>query len=415
MKKFLLGCFLLLSVKFIYPANVDVYGTMRLDAWWIRSERFYPGTPDTIIGIDTTMGKDSIPVTTGSILPQGKLGFKFQHNNLTGVVEMGIHYRIYKSLLVKGKDDRELLKSKQEMPFLRKWYVDWAINEIVTFSIGQNYMPSNLLTSKQEFYGGNSFVNSGCLYTGRQPNVQVQVHDPNNIIDFRLGAARSDTFSIRSNDAKDEVKYQCETKLPKFDASFGVNFEKNWFGVRFKCAGGYQKYRFLGINIVEPADEGWQTIESYVIGATSALKFGPVTITENGFYGQNLAAHGVAVGDAFRFWTNSYYSMVFYPIFYSDTLDKKILNGNAFESNTILNVMPWEFLYWEGAFAYITGTHEYRPYSNLWSPQYHWYFQTTGKIMENLKITGEIGQYVFGCFYGGGRYFYWGTALEFEF
>ena len=413
MKKVFVGSYLIIFTTLIYSAEVDIYGKIQMDAWWIRMERFYEGTVDTSINGDTVFSDDSIPVVTGSLFPEGTLGFKFSTDRFIGCIEMGIYSCVYGGELVGNVFEREFLIERKPLPFLKKWYAEWLINDYLGLLFGQDFSPGCFFTSNQAFFGGNSFLNSGCLYTGRHPMLQLSLHDPNRKIEFKIAASPSDTFSLAGNETLETSKYVGERKLPKFEGSFGIELEKNIFSLSFKCAGGYQKYGFVAIHPLPPDKKARRTVEAFVIGATNKVKIGPVSPSVSCFYGQNLGIYGVYVGDPFRWWQISDYIRIFYPVYDPDI--NKILNGRAFEINGILNIQPWEFLYWEGALGYVTGEHDDKRSDVFWFPQYSWYNQISITLLENLKLTGEIGQYIFGPYFGGGRYLYWGMSTRIDF
>lgn len=413
MKKLLVGSYLFLLTTFIYSGDIDIYGKIQMDAWWIRMERFYEGEVDSSISPDNFFSDDSIPVVTGSFFPGGALGFKFSTDRLNGCIELGVHSCIYQGELLGDVFYRQYLKKRKLSPFLKKWYAEWLINDYLGLLFGQDFSPGCFFTSNQAFFGGNSFLNSGCLYTGRHPMLQLSVHDPNKRIEFKIAASPSDTFSFPPNVAMDEYKFVGERKLPKFEGSLGIELEKNILSLSFKFAGGYQKYSFVSIPPDTIAEEARQTVEAFVIGATNKVKIGPVTPSVNCFYGRNLGIYGVYVGDPFRWWQISEYIRIFYPVY--DRGINKIQNGWAFEINGLLNIQPWEILFWEGGFGYVTGGHEDDRCDIFWYPQYSWYNQISITLFENLKLSGEIGQYIFGPYFGGGRYLYWGGGSVIEF
>ena len=69
MKKVFVGSYLIIFTTLIYSAEVDIYGKIQMDAWWIRMERFYEGEVDSSISPDNFFSDDSIPVVTGSFIP----------------------------------------------------------------------------------------------------------------------------------------------------------------------------------------------------------------------------------------------------------------------------------------------------------------------------------------------------------
>ncbi len=416
MKKLLLGSLILLLTASLQAVDVDIYSKINMDAWWIRMERFYEGTVDTSINNDTVFSDDSLPVVSNSLFPSGKFGIKFNNDKITGCIELGVHLNAYKGGYMGGAEtsSRFYLKEYKMQADLSKWYIEWFINDMFTLLIGKSTAPGCFFTSNQAFFGGNSFLNSGCLYTGKRPMLQIAVHDPNNIIEFKFAASKSDTFSMAQNEANDDYRYLGETKLPKLEGSFGLELEKNIFALSFKFAGGYQKYGFVGMHDGLVVDSARTEVHAYVIGATNKIKIGPITPSVSFFYGQNLGIYGVYVGDAFRWWQESNYIRIFYPS-YNPNDKLTINNGRAFAINGVLNVKPIDLFSWEGGFGFVDGDHDYPPFSALWIPSYSWYNQVKFKILDHLEIACEIGQYIFGPYFGGGKYLYWGTGIGIDF
>lgn len=394
-------------------ADFDFYGTIQMDAWWIRMERFYEGTIDTSINGDTVFKDDSIPVVTSSLFPEGKFGIKFNKDRFSGVVEFGIHNNVYRGLLARDVFTREYLKKRKNALTLRKWYAECNLTDFFTLTVGQTYLPGCFIVSNQAFFGGNSFLNSGCLYTGQHPMFQITLGDPDGMFQGKLAFCQSDTFSLAANEANDDYKYVGETKLPKIEGSLGFKLEKGIFSVDTRVAGGFQKYGFVGMNRVIPEKEARTTVEAFVLGFTGAFKVWWFSPSINLFYGKNLGIYGVYVGDAFRWWQESDYIRIFFPSF--DPLKNKMNNGTALEMNAVLNIKPMDLFSVEGGIGYVTGDHDNAAFSHLWNPQVSWYGQTTFTFFEVLDITAELGQYVFGPYFGGGRYLYWGTAMTAEF
>ncbi len=104
-------------------------------------------------------------------------------------------------------------------------------------------------------------------------------------------------------------------------------------------------------------------------------------------------------------------------------------SGQAFETALVLSVKPWDFLSFETGLGGIIGDHEYVKYRERWEKilpdakiwpfnkftSMAWYVQAEATIFEHMKVSPEIGQYIYGPFLGFGRYLYWGfnTIVDF--
>ena len=314
---------------------------------------------------------------------------------------------------------------------MQKWYAEWNISDNFTFLLGQDITPAFFSPSNQTFMGGRGLHSTGCLasgFNGAYPMFQLSIHDADQVFKGKVAVVRVDTTVIEYlNKSGHNVSYLCETGLPKIEGSFGVTIDKEVFGFNGKLSGGIQRYNSVAFQDKIKADDCKVPITSYIFGADIGIKLGPAKLAFDVFTGQNIGAYGVRVGDEWGWWrimdeTDDsrpfYYMKPFYPIHDYDTLgydslgdairDTVLYNSSATELAVVLNIKPWDFLAFEGGGGMVIGEHENENMDKIWDPTYAWYAQMEATLFENLKITPEVGRYLYGPLFGFGRYIYWG-------
>ncbi len=420
----------------------DIYGTVYPSIFWSKTERFYDDTValeiDTIFTtndttLDTTsvdIDSDSIPLYYCTLWPYAKMGFKFNADKIGICVEIGLgHLGAYESM-INSVGVPVLVVRENMVMHLRKFYAEWFITDWMTLLIGQNDGPACFYTSNQALLGGNSFANTGALWTGR--NAMFQLSFGTNLASGELesgflweakaAAIKVDSVAVYVQGKESTFS---ESKFPKFEGSFGLHYENDFFATGCELAGGYQQYTLTAQHKDVLKDKGNKVpVNCYVLGADAKVKLGPVIAAYNFAWGQNLGAYGVYIGNPFV-WRGTGRSDVV-DIFYPKhevvldtngipTDDYELQNGKAMEMCAILNVKPLDWLSFEGGYGYIHAEHGYAKYDSLWNNTHAYYGHVQFKIAEILSVTPEFGQYLYGHKAGYGRFTYWGFELAVDF
>jgi len=416
--------------------DLDVYGKINLGIWYFSPQRYYDDTSlvtiDTIIGNDTIKSVeygqvDSMDLVISNWIPFGAFGVKYNGDKFGVCVQMGTrlamddyHFNGSFSFPKTQKDIRDYIT-------LSKWYIEWYINDNLTLLAGKNLAPTNFFPSNQLFFGGYGFNNTGCLSTGAYPMFQLTIASSNENVKGKLAVIKVDTTAIAvRNSSNKGDDHQCSVKIPKLEGGFSYSFEKGIFSTYGNFAGGFQTYEVVlfqdsGTNMVTSVpdkDDRYLDITSYVIGGDIGFSLGPVSISVDALYGQNLGIYGAFVGDQFGYWRTRDYMTVFFPYHSENPHDSTgwvLLDGTAFEIATVLKIKPKEFISFEGGVGMVFGDHEFHEYSVRFENSFAWYFQTELTVFETLKFTPEVGEYNFGPLKYWGRYFYWGMNMGIDF
>lgn len=442
MKKILI--FLFVSAVFIAQSSAiewDLYGKVASGIWWMKSYKFYDDTIPTEIDpvtgdtVEALYGEDPFPVNNSDFITRGTFGIEAKGDRFSGKVEVGMHVNVYDYRANKENELQYYYEKYNDLIFLKKWYLEWYINDYFSLLAGQDIAPTNFFPSNQWFLCGNGFNNVGCLSTGLNPMIQLSagnqlgVEEPTGFTwKTKLAVVKIDTTNLRikgkgGEDLNgDSIRYYSEVKIPKIEGSFECSAEKGNFGFEGKLAGGYQRFYQLGIHYswFEDGAEKYP-VDAYVMGADLRVKLGKFEVAVDGFYGQNVGCYGAYIGDAFGWWFSSWYMFTLMPILYldpdfPDDEDKyRFLNSNIYEVAAILSFTPVDFLVFEGGAGTVQGTHEFDGYNTQWHPTYAWYAHTRFKILEKLEIIPEVGQYIYGPQFDFGKYAYWGLNTFIEF
>ena len=154
-------------------------------------------------------------------------------------------------------------------PNLRMLYGTWDFGE-GQLLVGQTYTPVCLFYSNQAFGGDAGLLNFGGVYNARRPMLRLSVGD------FKVALVNVHAESDLGTDGGTEVL------LPKLELSYDLKAGP----VGLKFAGGYQTYT------ADP--NGVDEDVSACVGAVGfSVGLGPVTLSGNGYYGQNVGQYGL--------------------------------------------------------------------------------------------------------------------------
>jgi hypothetical protein len=211
---------------------------------------------------------------------------------------MGTHLNMYRSRTDGSFTPPRLEKEASDYITMKKWYVEWYINDYFTLLFGKSITPTNFFPSNQMFWGGYGFNNVGCLSTGAYPLVQLTFKSPQDYIftnEIKAAAIKVDTSVIEIKALSGAgFSYQCESKMPKLEISLKFNVEKGIFSTYGNFATGYQKYTvvlFQGTQNLTKA-KCYLKVPSYVLGGDIGVKVGMVSLAVDAFYGKNIGISG---------------------------------------------------------------------------------------------------------------------------
>ncbi len=438
--------------------DFDFYGKMRLGVWQLRYERSY----DDSVGVDTNVvvrrnvvydsinsrwdttdiyrtvsESDSLAYYNTDFLPHGYLGVNCAINNFDLCFEFGIAKNVNQVRIIGGVTRPRLLGKESMAIYMRKWTINWHINDLISIVFGQDYSPVNFIPSEQVLYTKNSFANTGCVYGGRNPMVQFSL---SNIASggegagftggVKLAAIKPDTVALQFR-GDDLYSSKVDAKMPKLEAKGEINYENNILGAYFGIAGGYNRFSigsYFQSDVIQnriPLDSAKSLVTCYIIAGNACFKVGPVSLDYTLGIGKNPGAYGLFVSPNPWVWRGDQkadITNIFYPKHEvvmdasgGDTGLFKILNSNSTQMAWILKVKPFDWLYFESAFGMVAADHEYEEWEKNWNNVYAYYAQFEFTVAEQLKLTPEFGQYYYGPKMWYGRHTYWGFQVEFGF
>ena len=440
MKKLLIAVFALTIVLPIKAADFDIYGRMSPGLWFNKTEGFYEDsigltidtfftTPigDTTYDTTTIMGADSLPSYYCTLWPYGTLGFRVKSDRISACIEVGIRQGMYEGYI--NSDSKYILLVKEHMSvYAKKFYLEWYINDLITLLIGKNDAPASFFSSNQRLYGDYRFRNAGCLYTGSKAMIQLSMgnglssSDPAEgfLWEAKVAALKVDTAAVMFRDA--DVKIYTEAKMPKFEGSFALHLAKGFMSTDLEVGGGYQQYNMAIHNQNVPVDVSKEKVDCYITGFECGAKIGPVKLSYDWAWGQNVGAYGLEMGNPFIWRAQkdplSDIINIFYPYHEnvttpSDTIIDifEMKNGKAVEMCWILNIKPLEWLALEGGYGYVHAEHEFSGFDKSWNDTRAFYANLQIKIADILEVSPEFGQYLYGKKRGYGRFTYWGAEF----
>ncbi len=437
MKKLLtaiIACAIVLPIK---AADFDIYGRVAPAAWFTKRERFY----DDSIGVDTVTGNaiiesDSLPLYYCTLWPFGEFGFKLNSERIGVCTEFGVRQSVY-SGYISGATSPKFRTRELWAIYTRHFYLEWYINDWVSLLLGKTEAPACFFPSDQRFYGGNSFRNSGALYTGSNTMIQFSFGNdltseevtPSFSWKAKAAAVKVDTAAVKLY-GEDNVK--SESKFPKFEGSFEAQFEKDFFTANLELGGGFQQFimTYKGTQIEYYKSQF--KVNSYVLGYDLGLKVGPVSVAYNWAWGQDLGSYGVEISSPFLWRQVNAPGLsdvqtptlvdIFYPKHFKvvDTTGSgndywELRHGKAVQMCAVLSVKPLKWLSFEGGYGYLHAEHEHPALDTTWEDTHAYYGGLRFKIAEILEVNPEFGQYIYGNEPGFGRMTYWGVELAIVF
>lgn len=428
MKRFCICAVVLFTATSLYAAadlsNFSIYGSVKTGLWWDRYERVTDDTltinqiNDTLF--DTIVGKDPKPYNHFTLLPYGNLGIKYKGDRVGVTFDLGVSSAVKRAYLT-GVTGIALLYSERYFAWVRHFFAEVYLNDFLTLLIGQDFAPTCFITtSNQVYYGENSFLNTGSLYTGRKPMIEFIVgnlkNNPTIGFEAKVAALIVDTCSVQFHQ---QYYPLTNTKLPKLEGGGKIQINSGSFGADLNIVGGYQLYELVLPNEFDPKRQWTQPVNCFVFGAHAGVKVSVVSLKGDFATGKNWGPYGVYIGNPFqeKGVSTSYLTNMFYPI-YSGSLDSQ--NVTQYESKTteadvVLNVKPAKWLSFEGGFGFVHASHGDTALSAKWHDTYAGYFQAELTAWGFLTFTPEGGFYFYGPKKGYGRLIYWGLGTRVDF
>ncbi|MBN2189018.1 MAG: hypothetical protein JW699_06160 [Chitinispirillaceae bacterium] len=430
MKRLFIVSILLLSSAAVSAADLkdfSIYGSVRMGTWLDRVEKF---TSDTINPLTPpfTIGADPHPDFHFNIVPHGKIGLKYRGDNIGATFELYARTALNNAYL-SGFTGFTIYRWEKYYAEIYRFFATWRLNDRLTFLAGQDYVPICFFSSDQMFYDNNSFGNTGSLWGGRKPMLEMiystmgdadaeTTRDASGF-EARLAAIKVDTCSVRYYDQWYPLT---ATKFPKVEASCENKFSGP-VKADIKIAGGFQQYDLVQL-IGDVASGSYDSIQRqpvncYVGGVHAGITFGPMTLMGDFATGQNWGPYGLYIGNPFVFRGHqmSYLVNVYYPSFTPDTIPGGLVENNstATEADVVLRFKALPSLSFETGFGWVHASHTDSTVAANWHDNMAVYFQSVIKVRESVIFTPEIGMYFYGPQEGYGRMMYagFGTRIDF--
>lgn len=445
MKKLLTAIIALAIVLPLKAADFDLYGRVAPAAWFTKRERFY----DDSVGVDTVSGdaiieSDSLPLYYCTLWPFGEFGFKLRSDRINVRAELGVRQSVYSGSITSATSPKFRVRELWAI-YSKHFYLQWIINDWVSLLLGKTEAPACFFSSNQRFYGGNSFRNSGSLYTGSNAMIQFSFGNDLSSADIAPGfswEAKAAAVKIDSaavflyyNEDGEPVplsEVNCDTKFPKFEGSFEAQLEKDFITASLELGGGFQQYQLSYNGGLPQFDKSKMKINSYVLGYDLGIKIGLVRVAYNWAWGQNLGSYGVEISSPFLWRQAKVPGLtdvqtptlvdIFYPKHFIvvDTTGMgnhywEMKHGKAVQMCGVLNVKPLEWLSFEGGYGYVHAEHDHPGLDSTWEDTHAYYAGIQLKIADILEVNPEFGQYLYGNKPGFGRITYWGVELAIVF
>ena len=141
-----------------------------------------------------------------------------------------------------------------------------------TLLVGQSYVPVNIFISNQVFGGDAGLLNTGGVYDGRRPMIQVSFGG------FKVALVEPSVEGVPGD---------VDTTLPKIELAYTFKSDAFTAGV------------VAGYNSVEDDSVGGEDYVSNVIGLWGAVNLGPAYVKMNVFQAVNADNYGLwMMGDA---------------------------------------------------------------------------------------------------------------------
>ena len=148
---------------------------------------------------------------------------------------------------------------------LRLLYASWNFGggELL---VGQAYTPVNYFISNQVYGGDTDMLNTGGIYTGRRPMIQIKTGG------FKIALVEPNTGAVTGYAAADT-----DTSIPKIEASYGFNAGP----LKLALMAMYNSF-----DVVDAANNE-EGVDSYVLGLGFKIPFGAAYVNGNVWIGQN--------------------------------------------------------------------------------------------------------------------------------
>lgn len=424
-------CFSIIAVDF------DFYGELGA-ATWITNRQYVTDDMDYFQNENNEwdsvkVTEDTVPQVYNSMIPVGKFGAKLKSDRFSACIEWNVLKAIhdYADFHVTGT---VLPRTEADYFHLRRWFGELHVGEYFSILTGQEYTPANLfMLSNQKFMDNNNFLNTGGMYTGRKPMIQLRfsnsLSDSPFKYDIKIAGIKIDTsaFTIIVDDNP-----MMNTRLPKFEIGVGFNFDTDIVSILFKLGAGFVNIEYVSTD--GPEKKIRNNVQAMLVGFELAGKVGPVKLSFCSHIGQNEGLYG-------SYWNTNFVSiptmkiqivetrLIFFP--YGKEEDEtgkatgNILNGYSANGGLVLRGEPFEWLGIEAGYSIVRAWHDYNniknpnstavPYTEAWHNIQAFYANLSFELFDCFKVTPEFGLYDYGPKLWYGRLVYAGMDLRFFF
>jgi hypothetical protein len=437
MKRLFLCSILLLSATAMYAADLkdfSIYGSVRVGTWLDKCDKVLDDTlavyVDTNGVVQYITGPDSKPDYHFNIIPYGKFGVKYKSEKIGATFELGIQTALTNGPIIGGATSGFMFSGTEKyFASLRRFFAELFLNEHLTLLVGQDYVPACFITtSNQMFYDNNGFNNTGSLYAGRKPMLEIVYSDLKDAstvgFEAKLAAIKVDTctfpyFSGRSGITYPSRNLQTNSKFPKMEASLEAQLKNDPFMADLKVAGGFQQYliKLILNGVFAPDSQKTDPVNCYVMGFHGGIKVSSASLQADFALGQNLGPYGVYIGNPFVYrGMGTDLGVIAYPFYGVDSLGElKRSESKIREADIIAGFKASSWLSFEGGMGWVHASLGDQPINDRWHDTWAGYFQAEVKIMDQVTVTPEIGEYYFGPRLYYGRILYAGLGICVDF
>jgi hypothetical protein len=267
----------------------------------------------------------------------------------------------------------------------RRLYATWKFADDWGLKIGKDFTPISFFLSGQVFNNDSNLQFLGEAYGARRGQLAVE---------GQLGPGMLKVALIdQTTNTLDQPNATTETILPKFEASYQMNFTDE---ISAHAFGGYQTY-----SVKYPGAFGGTSdfsVDAWVVGAGADLNFGPFFVKPQVSYYQNGAAAGWLQNNYLPFSTsgfvaniNSVYGTDLQVIGGNDVLDAKNLMAML-----VLGFKPTDSLGFEAGVGYVGYETDSYQGVKIKNNYLEYYLQAVITLAKGVDIVPEIGYRDFG-------------------
>jgi hypothetical protein len=437
MKRFLIVLIVLGISSSLFAVDLkdfSIYGSVRAGTWYDQTERALNDTlatyTDSLLQQQAVVGGDPEPKSNFTLIPYGNIGLKYKTSRMNVVFELGVLTGFTNAYMGGGTTDGFILvKNQRFLAGVSRFFAEIYLNDYFTFLVGQDFVPACFLSSNQMYFDNNSFGNTGSLYAGKQPMLQIAYSSMKNSpllgVEVKVAAIRVDTSTFQYYRSFPNKFTSTDSKFPKFESSVEAKLNGEKVMADLKAVAGFQQYNIrLTQNYIAPDSEKIDPVNCYVAGVHGGVKMSKVSLQGDFAFGQNLGPYGVYVGNPFVLHGQGGIGgdliELAYP-FYGKDSTGQLLKAESMvsEADVIAGIRASSRLAFEAGFGWVHESLGKAPFTEAlnsrWHDTYAGYLQAEIKLMDILVVTPEIGYYYYGPRLYYGRTIYGGFETRVDF